>query len=89
MENVYFQVHGIAGFRLEDLGSVSSVTTLHIVTYKAVARQGPRNKQRDNGRCYAILVRWAVVLDAFLDNGSVNTFSRQLGRRSVAYAVRA
>jgi hypothetical protein len=66
----------------------------NIVTYRPVARQTPRNKQRDNSRCYAIIVRLAVILATFLSNGLVNTFLRQRlrmqrWRRGVAYAVRA
>jgi hypothetical protein len=28
-------------------------------------------------RCYATIVRWAVILDPFLGNSPVNTFPRQ------------
>jgi hypothetical protein len=44
------------------------------VAYRPVVRQKPRKKQQDNSRCYAMIVRWAVILDPFLCNGSVNTF---------------
>jgi hypothetical protein len=45
-------------------------------------------------RHYATIVRWAVISDPFLGNGSVNTFPRQPLRiqwrkRAVVYAVRA
>lgn len=45
-------------------------------------------------RCYATIVRWAVLSEPFLDKGSLNTFPRQWlrierGKRSVVYAVRA
>jgi hypothetical protein len=65
-----------------------------IVTYRPVARQTPRNKQQENSRSYAMIVRWAVTLDPFLGNDSVNTFPRQRiriqwGKWGVAYAVRA
>jgi hypothetical protein len=40
-------------------------------------------------RCYATIVRWAVISDPFLGNGTVNTFPWQRGKWSVAYAVSA
>jgi hypothetical protein len=40
-------------------------------------------------RCYATIVRLAVISDPFLDNDSVNTFPRQqLRMQRVIYAVR-
>jgi hypothetical protein len=42
-------------------------------------------------RYYAAIVKWAVISDPFLRNGSVNTFPRQrlCMQRGVVYAVRA
>jgi hypothetical protein len=47
------------------------------VVYGPVIRQIPLNKQRDNSRCYAMIVGWAVILDPFLANGLLNTFPQQ------------
>jgi hypothetical protein len=46
------------------------------VAYRPVTGQRPRNK-RDNSCCYAMIVRWAVVLDPFLGNGLLNTSPQQ------------
>jgi hypothetical protein len=40
-------------------------------------------------RCYATIVRWTVISETFLGNGSVNTLPRQRGKRGIVYAVRA
>jgi hypothetical protein len=47
------------------------------VAYRPVTRQRLRNKQRDNSRCYEMVVIWAVILDPFLGNESLNTFPQQ------------
>jgi hypothetical protein len=46
-----------------------------------------------HSRCYATIVKWSVISDPFLGNGSVNMFPRrrlrmQWGKRGVVYAVR-
>jgi hypothetical protein len=45
-------------------------------------------------RCYATILRWAVISEMFLGNGSVNTspwqrLRIQWGKRCAIYAVRA
>jgi hypothetical protein len=48
-----------------------------IVAYRPVARQRPRNKQRDNSCPYAIDGETTVLCNPFLDSESANTFPWQ------------
>jgi hypothetical protein len=52
---------------------------IHIVAYRPVARQRPRNKQREKcyRRCYPIGRYTTVLCNTFLGIGSVNTSPRQ------------
>jgi hypothetical protein len=36
-----------------------------------------------------MFLRWAVIIDPLLGNGSVNAFPQQQVKRGVAYAIRA
>jgi hypothetical protein len=87
------RVHGLKRQCLAELTVLESWLFL-FVGCRPFARQRPRNKQRDNSRCYAMIVRWAIILDSFLGNGSLNTFPRQRlqikrGKLGVSSAVRA
>jgi hypothetical protein len=50
-----------------------------------------KTKKKDNGCCYATIMRWAVISNPFLGNSLGNTFLRKWLRmkQSVVYVVLA
>jgi hypothetical protein len=63
-------------FKLHKL-TLYGLWVVNIVMYRPVARQKLRNKEGVNSRCYAMILRWNIILDPILGNGSVNTFPLQ------------